>query len=507
MKERRYTDMKKINKATIFLTFAMMGLSSCSDFLDKTPSKSSNTPVTTAANLLAVYDNLANRYCNNYFAAYSTDDAEIPRDMYKGNANQFNINYVVSYYVHFRDGIINNSSDGLWEMEYNRIYKANLMISSASEVSGSQEEIQEALSCAYFMRAYSFFQLATFYCQPWSETNKGELGVPLRMGLAFDEGISRGTLEDTYNQIFSDLQACEEHTTQDAVPSIPWRVSKCAINALYARIYQARGEFDKALEYANKALSNAPALYDYNQLSYKTPPTKYAATDFWPALELKLCETDAWNENKILYNYTEWIYPEFANIRTQMTYPSQQLMAMYDHTNDLRFRYYFVEHGTRRMSLNYDGYRYDPWYDGRYLNSGLTTAEVLLIKAESQVRLGQWQEGLATLTPLREARYEKGTATALTANNQAEALQAVLAERRRELPFYFRFGDIKRFAVTPDTSDDVTVTREFFDMTATKVDENSPKTYTIPGNSKCWAMPIYQTEINSAQGSIEQNPE
>ena len=48
--------MKKINKAYIVMAFAIAGLTSCSDFLDKTPSKSSNTPVSTAANLLAVYD-------------------------------------------------------------------------------------------------------------------------------------------------------------------------------------------------------------------------------------------------------------------------------------------------------------------------------------------------------------------------------------------------------------------------------------------------------------------
>lgn len=500
--------MKKINKAYIILALAMAGFSSCSDYLDKTPSKSSNTPVTTVANLLAVYDAIGNRYTYNYYASYSTDDADIPREMYKSAPNQFDINSIVANYVHHRDAIISNSSDMLWSSEYSRIYKANLMISSASEVSGSQEDINEALSCAYFMRAYSFFELATFYCQPWSEANKGELGIPLRMGLTFDENVSRGTLEQTYNQIFADLKASEEHTVQESVPSIPWRVSKCAINSLYARIYLARGEFDKALEYANKALTNAPALYDFNKFSYKTPATKYAATDFWPAMELKLCETDAWNENKILYNYTEWIYPDFANIRTQMTYPSQELMNLYDKTNDLRFRYYYVEHGTRRMSnIKYDAYRYNPWYDGRYLNSGLTTGEILLIKAECQVRLGQWQEGLATLTPLRQARYETGTATALTASNQAEALQVVLKERRRELPFYFRFGDIKRFAVTSDNSDDVTVTREFFDMTTTKVNTDSPKTYVIPGNSKCWAMPIFQTEINSSHGAIEQNPE
>ena len=500
--------MKNINIATILLVLSIMSLSSCGDFLDKTPSKSSNTPVTTAFNLLAVYDNLSNRFCNNYYASYSTDDAEIPRKMFLNSANQFDINKELSNYLHFREGIIANSIDGLWESEYERIYNANLIISSASEVSGAKETIDEALSCAYFMRAYSFFQLATFYCLPWSEANKGELGIPLRKGLAFDENISRGTLEATYNQIFSDLKASEEHVVYDAVPSIPWRVSKCAINALYARIYLARGEFDKSLDYANRALSNAPKLHDYNKFSYKNPPTKYSATDFWPALELKLCETDAWNEKQILYDYTEWIFPELCNNRTQMNYPSEELMGLYDHDNDLRFRYFYVEHGTRRMTgIKYDSYRYAPWNDGRYINSGLTTSEVMLIKAECMARLGQWQESLNTLTPLREARYENGTATPLTANNQAEALKVVLEERRRELPFYYRFGDIKRFAVTPDTSDDVTVTREFFDVTTTAVISSSLKTYTIPGSSKCWALPIYQTEINSAQGNIEQNPE
>lgn len=219
-------------KTYILLASAMLSLASCSDYLDKTPSKSSNTPVTSAANLLAVYDYLPNRYCNNYFAAYSSDDAYIPREMYITSPANFDINYVLSYYTHYREGIINTSTDYLWNSEYNRIYKANLMISSSSEVTGTQEKINEALSCAYFMRAYSFFELATFYCQPWSEDNKGELGVPLRLGLSFDEKVSRGTLEQTYAQIFSDLQASEEHAVYDAVPSIPWRVSKCAINAL-----------------------------------------------------------------------------------------------------------------------------------------------------------------------------------------------------------------------------------------------------------------------------------
>lgn len=491
---------------------AALSLTACNDYLDKMPSKSSNTPVETAANLLAVYDYVTNRYPNNYFAFFATDDEDMPREMYASSPSTFAIDYQVSPYVHYRDGIIANASDLLWEDEYTRIYKANLMVNTS--VTGTDAEKREALSCGYFMRAYSFFELATFYCMPWSEANKGELGIPLRLGTDYEENISRGTLEQTYNQIFADLKKAEENAVYDAVPSIPWRVSKCAINALYARIYLARGEFETALDYANKALSNAPAVFDLNSLSWGTPGTM-PTNDFWTKVaetagtnKIRFSETNSWNLRKILYNYTEWIYPDLAQNRAQLVTPSKGLMDLFDKDNDLRFAHFFVEHGTARMtSLEYDGYRYNPWYDGRYINSGLTTSEMLLIKAECQARLGQWQEALSTLTPLREKRYASGTATALTASSQAEALKEVLQERRRELPFYHRFGDIKRFSQTADTSDDVTVVREFYDVSTTRVDTSSPKTYTIPGNSRSWAMPIYQTEINSSRGAIEQNPE
>ena len=122
------------------------------------------------------------------------------------------------------------------------------------------------------------------------------------------------------------------------------------------------------------------------------------------------------------------------------------------------------------------------------------------------VRLGQWQEALNVLTPLRQARYSTGTATALTASSQAEALKVVLEERRRELPFAFRLSDIKRFSVNETPDDDVTITRDFFDMTTTTVNTSSPKTWVIQGSSPALAMPIFQTEIDSSQGMIEQNP-
>lgn len=463
-----------MNKLILPLATAFM-LTACGDFLDKQPSVSEDTPVTEASQLLAVYDNLNNIYTTNYFAYYCSDDAELPKEMYAQYPSKFNINTIISLYCHFRDGIISNASDMFWNGEYSKIYQTNLIISSASSVSGSAEDINEALGCAHFMRAYSLFDLATYYCMPWCEANKGALGVPLRMALDYQENVSRGTLEDTYKQIFADLEAAERYITRAGVDSDkPWRVSKCAINALYSRIYLARGEYNKALERTNAALADAPQLFDYNNLGWGNPES-YPETGDYPAETVEYCETNDWSASKFLY-FQEWIFPRLVQNRAQWAMPSTQLAALYDQANDLRYDFFFVEHGNRRMSVLYDWWRYTQFNDGRYVISGLTTQEMLLNKAELMVRTGDWQNALAVLTPLRDARFRTGTATALTASSQSEALKAVLDERRRELPFAFRLGDIKRYSVNETPDDDVTIVRDFFDMSITTVDTSAPKT-------------------------------
>ena len=493
-----------MNKLILSAAAALL-FASCGDFLDKQPSVSSNSPVNKTSQLLALYDNPSNLTSYNYFAFYSTDDTELPKEMYAQYPSQFNINYVVSNYVHYRDGIIANASDLFWTGEYEKIYTQNLIINSASSVEGSAEELNEALAGAHFLRAYLLFDMAQYYCMPWSEANKSALGMPLRLALDFAENVSRGTLEQTYAQIFADMEAAEGYATRAAVdPDKPWRVSKCAINALYARIYLARGDYQQALNYANAALADAPELFDYNNFEWGTPAS-YPAVDGYPAEELQYCETNDWSTTQWLY-FQEWIYPHLAETRTQWAMPSTELTALFDQENDLRFDFFFVEHGNRRMNVLYDWYRWSQLDDGRFAFSGLTTQEMMLTKAECMVRTGDWQNALSVLTPLREARFRAGTAAALTASSQSEALKVVLDERRRELPFAFRMMDIKRFSANDTPEDDVTITRDFFEMSTTAVDTNSPKTWTIAGGSPTLAMPIFQTEVDSSQGMIEQNP-
>lgn len=484
---------------------AALLLASCGDFLDKEPSKSQYSPITKSSQLLAVYNNTSHLISDNIYAIYSTDNTEITRNQYATDASTFSLD-VMGPYLSDHALIINKSTDDLWTGEYAKIYDANLIISSASEANDNEAVTRRALAGAYLMRAYSFHVLATTYCKPYSEANAQSLGVPLRLGLDFTENLSRGTLQQTYDQILSDIAAADSYTTQDKVDADnPWYVSKCAVNAMYARVYMSMGDYAKASQYNDEALASAPDLYDYNTIVAGTPRIYAASGSYAETDTLKYSEWNDWSEAKY-YRFQEEIYPRFTYTGWQWDIPSENLVNSYDQKTDLRFKWFFLWHGNRRMNAIVPAYRYCQFGDGGYTLEGPSTPELLLNRAEILVRQGQWQDGLKVLEPLFAARHVKGIPFNLTASSQDEALKIVLAERNREFPFSFiHFMDIKRYAATPTTVDDVAFTRQFFSVSTSGVDTSKEQTYNIDGNKM--AMPIFQTEITAGRGMIEQTPE
>lgn len=479
---------------------ALLSLTSCSDYLDKQPSKSSNASITDASQLMGLLDGPTTFREANTAACYMSDDNGLSNGILDAYATMYQNAYYTAFY---RDGIAGMTTDGLWSGEYAKIYSCNTIIENAASVT-NQALAKEALANAYFVRAWSYFLLATYYCKPYTEANLSSPGLPLRLGTTFEESVQRATLGETFDLILSDLKQAEA-TTQDAVdPDHRWRVSKCAINGLYARIYMYMGDYDKALEYTNAALANAPELLDYNILKAGRSET-YRASMGMPEQTLEYCETNNWGGQQY-YFVNEFIFVRFTYNGYQWEIPSDNLTALFDQTNDLRFKWFFVEHGNRRFNCTYDTYRYSQFDDGRYVFSGISTAELLLDKAELEARKGNWQEGLKYANTLRAKRYAAGSSYELTAASQQEALKEVLEERRRELPFSLRIPDIKRFAVNSDPSDDVTITRDFYEMTQTGPTSNVQH-ISVAGDSPKLVLPINDMEINASHGAIEQNPE
>jgi tetratricopeptide (TPR) repeat protein len=497
--------MKRINIFILMLT--LVWLASCKKYLEKEPKV--QTDIQTADQLEALINNAAGTTTissanlpydgNNATMAYSTDDTEIKTDLFKNNPTAFDIG-LLYYYVFDVTQVAGAASDAFWNGEYRKIFTMNVILSNIDRVTGEVAQKNRIKADAYFIRAYSYWNLVNYYCQPYAAGNMQSKGLPLKTVTDYTEPLKRASLQETYDFILSDIaQAQSLVSAGDVQTTLRWRVSKPAIDAFLSRFYLFTGDYDKSLQYANAALTSSTAkLVDYNTLGAGVPES-YTN----PAVTLKYSVLNDRNIVRLL-NWDEFFYARFTYTSRQWFVPSTNLLSLYDTSNDLRYQLFMIPNGGRRFSVvTPSTFRYTFFYDGSFLPTGPTVAEVLLNKAEASARKGDVSSALTTVNLLRAKRLK--TYVALTAVDKADALTKILQERRRELPFSFRWWDIRRFSVNDDASDDVTVIRNFFKMGVGTIDVNTPQTYTLPVKSNRYMVPINDVEINASQGQIEQN--
>ena len=212
--------------------FLLTVLSSCDSYLSKVPSPSTSAPINNVEQLVAIYDN-ATAFINetNPFACYSNDDADLTAELYKADPSAFAISSTVFYNILHTAGIASQASDGLWNGEYSNIFKANTIINNVDKVTGDESEKIKLKCNAHFLRAYSYFVLAQYYCLPYCEANKNALGLPKRLNTDFEESIARVSLDEIYQLILDDLEIAAVTPDKSVNPNFPWRIcqatSKC----------------------------------------------------------------------------------------------------------------------------------------------------------------------------------------------------------------------------------------------------------------------------------------
>jgi len=476
--------------ATILMT------ASCKKYLSEEPKKQAS--IKTVDQLEALVDNAtAFSREENYAATYATDDTEISKELYKNNVTAFTVSNLQRY-VSSPEGIENLATDELWSGEYKKIFTANVILKNIDLVSGDEASRRRVKADAHFIRAMSYWILVNNYCAPYTAANMNSLGLPLKRSVDYEESLKRATLKETYDFILADIEEAKKVAETDVDPRKTWRVSQKAISAFMSRYYLFTGDYDKSLAESNKALeSSTVSLIDYNSIL----PGRSASYSN-PAATLKYSELNDWNAAKYLY-WGELYYSRYQYTGAQWYSPSSALVALYDQANDLRYKHLMIPNGGRRFSVvTPTAYRYTMFTDGSTLISGPTRAEMLLNKAEVLARKGDVPNALSAVNTLRQKRMS--TYSALTAFNKDEAIKQVLAERRRELPFVMRWYDIRRFSVNDYAADDITVKRDFYQVSITAVDLNTPKTYTL--ESKHLVLPINGVEIDASKGQIQQNP-
>lgn len=491
-------------------------LSSCNKFLDEAPSKTSALVPKTVEQLETLLNNY-NSFApeNSYELIFGTDDYGLLKDMYDSKKSIYAVPQV-EYACWDKDNLPTYDRP-YWPAEWTKIFTANMVLGNLSRVSGTEAQKKALEAEAHFIRAYSYFKLANIYCLPYTPQNKNELGLPLKTSTSFEESVKRATLEETWKFIDDDLQkALTIDVPFGQVDGLnrSWRASNAAVYGFAARYYLGLNDYKNAEAYAEKALNVYNYLRNYNtEMRYSSILSQVTIFDPNPTtVTLKYPYThDKQTDPSDMLSWGESYYFRYLNNGYWYYIPSEELLSLYNTTYDLRYKYHMVQHysydrGLTKPPFDYPGYIF--FFKDKIL-SGPSVPEMILIKAECQIRQGNWQAGLTTTNVLRDARMDQNTPANikyLNAASQAEALKVVLEERRRELPFILRWYDVRRYNNNNDPNDDVIMTRTFYPYNANTILGGEPTmTYTLEKNSRRFACPIPITDIISSHGAIEQN--
>lgn len=403
---------------------------SCDDFLDNKPKR------TVLLKSLDDYDKLLNARTVSrtlsHSLCYMTDDVLLLDSDDKFYLSLDMVGIVDKNLYMFEENIFEGTLDNSWDFCYESIYTYNTILEGVySANTGTQTEKDNVYGEALLGRAFQYHQLLITYSKAYDPKGKNDhAGVPLMLVPDIESGtLTRTSVDSVYNLIISDTEQAIEMLPSKPSPNA-FRGSVYAAYAFLARVYLHRGDYPKALEYAELALKSYSPLINLN--------------------EYKIVKEDSYagrnNVPERLYNPESlYIWDTSAyNSMSSRTYVSSDLIDLFDKENDRRFKLYMTDKFENIESDHYI------WIPAMFGNLGIGTPEVYLTAAECNARLGNIDLAMEQLNTLRENRYENYVP--LAATSAKEATKLVLEERRRELMMIpgMRLGDIKRLAFDPD---------------------------------------------------------
>ena len=372
--------------------------------------------------------------------------------------------------------IFQGTPDDDWNIPYQQVFYANVILEGLQRVAytpADSANYNKIKGSALFYRAHAYYQLAQLFAAPYSAAYLQSPGVPIRTAVDVKARSVRGTVKQTYEQVFADLDAAERLLpVQTAFKTRP---SKIAVLGMKARVYQTMQDYGKAKLYADSCLALNNRLVDYNTLdstSYQPMPSPLSP-----------------GNDEVIY-YSELINYSFI-AGNPLTIVDSGLYRSYDN-NDLRKAMFFIDNGNGIGQYNFRGTYCGSSFVSSGIFGGLATDEVYLIRAECEARLGDVNGAIADLNALLKTRWKTGTFIPFTASGAKSALAQILAERRKELfSRALRWTDLRR--LNQDAEYAVTLKRVLNDQT-----------YSLPPGSKLYTLPIPPDEV-SASG-IPQNP-
>ncbi|TRZ41293.1 RagB/SusD family nutrient uptake outer membrane protein [Robertkochia solimangrovi] len=371
-----------------------------------------------------------------------------------------------------------NEEDYSLNVMYTALYYANVVIDEVMDSKNGTEAEKLALKGeAQVHRAFIFLTMVNIFGKAYdSNTSANDPGIPMFTTPTVEEEITRATVQEVYDQVISDLT----EATQSGLNPINSGTdvvypSEASAYALLSRAYLYMGKYQEALDAAERTLAiqdGLLSLEDYTSVADYGFPRR----DTDPEIILsKMSGTT--------YQYS----PTLLSL-------SDELLNSFE-ASDLRYQLFTRPISDVTWGSFTEGRAYcHETLTGEARNAGPTVPEVLLIKAECLARTGDISGAMATINTLRQKRFTAEDFTALTAENEEEALIKVLEERRRELMCRagFRWFDLKRLNKDPRFAK--TITHSWLE-----------ETYTLEPGADRYQFPFASILFTYAP-DLEQNP-
>ncbi|WP_341837934.1 RagB/SusD family nutrient uptake outer membrane protein [Chitinophaga pollutisoli] len=350
---------------------------------------------------------------------------------------------------------------------YQAINYANIVLYGIEEIgrnSFNSATFDYVKGQAHFFRSLFYFELANLFCKPYyHETADVDLGLCLRTSPDINEITNRSSILETYNLIVRDALISAELLPETNI--IKTRPSKCAAYLLLARIYLNMSDYENSRKYAELCLNLNNSLLDFNLKPSLNLPYRFP-------------DYNEQNAEVVLYaqgNLYQTIFPsDFISYGVVDT----SLYNEYE-INDLRQIYFYNQ-------IDVQAVKFKGGYTGNASNfCGLAINEAYLIRAESNIRLGNLNTARNDLNKLLRNRYKAGTYEDYASNNADSLLRKVLIERRKELPFTgnIRWQDLRRINLDPSLATPI-----YRKVNGILIE--------LQPNDKRYVYPIPQNEIN-----------
>lgn len=422
-------NMKFLTTICFLVIASLFLLLSCKkDFLDAKYDKRKNVP-STVKDYQALLDNTSVLNAGQpIMGEYAGDDYEILFSRWQNLTNLYKYIYIWSDELE----VINDEFVD-WTEGFRKIYIANVVLDGLSYLDQNKVKVAErnefdnVKGGALFYRGSCYYQLAQEFCKQYEpQLAEADLGLPIRLTSDLNIHVDRSTLSATYKQMLDDLHAAA--VLLPATVSVKTRPSKAAAYAMLAKVYLQMGDYANSLKYADSCLILQHELQDLNELNL---------TSSFPF---------AMFNKEVIFHAT--LYSS-AGMTQSNALVSEELYQQYEN-NDLRKIAYFKTSGDR--------YTFKGSFAGSaILFGGITTAELFLIRAESNVRLKNIAAGKTDLLNVLTNRYRNNNIV-LGLDDQQQLLAKIKEERRKELVFRgIRWSDIRRYNVLD--KDDIKIVR------------------------------------------------